>query len=85
MSIYKEHSPTINNCRASPNFVEHIEGNNFNYTENSKKTQTQIVTAFSLSIHKSIVIYMLDNNDKCVVIYWIAKSINQKVRKLGLI
>ena len=85
MSIYKEYSPTINNCRASSNCVEHIEGNNFNYTQNSKITQAQIVTAFSLSIHKSILIYVLDNNDKCVVIYWIAKSINQKVRKFGLI
>ena len=39
MSIYKEQIlPAINNCRASPNFVEHIEGNNINYTQNSNKT-----------------------------------------------
>ena len=56
-----------------------------NYTENSNKTQAQIVTAFSSSIHKSLVIYGLDNEDKRVVIYWIAKSINQKRRKFGLI
>ena len=32
MSIYKEQIlPAINNCRASPNFVKHIEGNNINY------------------------------------------------------
>ena len=82
MSIYKEHIiPAINNCRASPKFVEHIEGNNFNYTQNSNKRQAQTVTAFSSSIYKSIVIYVLDNDDKRVVIYWIVKSLNQKVRK----
>ena len=32
-----------------------------------------------------MVIYMLDNNDKVVAIYWIAKSLNQKIRKFGLI
>ena len=33
MSIYKEQIlAAINNCRASPNFVEHIEGNHINYT-----------------------------------------------------
>ena len=86
MSIYKEQIlPAINNCRVSPNFVEHIEGNNINYTQNSKKTQAQIVTTFSSSVHKSIVIYVLDKDDKRVAIYWTAKSINQKFRKFGLI
>ena len=48
MSIYEEQIlPAINNCRASPNFVEHIEGNNINYTHNSNKTQAQIISAFS--------------------------------------
>ena len=70
MSIYKEHIlPAINNCRASPNFVEHLEGNNLNYTQNNIKTQAQIVTAFSFTISKSIVIYVLDNDDKRVAIY----------------
>ena len=65
MSIYKEQIlPAINNCRASPNFVEHIEGNNINYTHNSNKTQAQIVSAFSSSAYKSIVIYVLDKDDK---------------------
>ena len=81
MSIYKEHLPAINNCRASPNF----EGSNFNYTENSNKTQAQIVIAFSSSFHKYIVIFVLGSDDKRVVIYWTAISLNQKVRKLGLI
>ena len=86
MSIYKEHIvPAINNCRASSNFVEHLEGNNINYMQNSNKAQAQIVAAFSSLTHKSIVIYVLDNDDKGVVIYWKAKSINQKVRKFGLI
>ena len=74
MSIYKEQIlPAINNCRASPNFVEHIEGNNINYTQNNGKTQTQIVTAFSSSVYKSIVFYVLDKDDKRVAIYWIKK------------
>ena len=86
MSIYKERIlPAINNCPDSPNFVEHIEGNNTNYTQNSNKTQAQIVTAFSSSLYKSIVIYVLDKDDKRVAIYWTAKSLNQKVRKFGLI
>ena len=86
MSIYKEQILTaITNCCASPNFVEHIEGNNINYTQNSKKTQAQIVTAFSSSFYKSIVIYVLDKDDKRVAIYWTAKSINHKARKFGLI
>ena len=75
MSIYKEHilSP-INNRRASCNFVEHIEGHNINYTQNSNKTQAVLVTAFPSSIQKSILIYMPDNDDKRVVIYWIATN-----------
>ena len=74
MSIYKEQIlPAINNCRASPNFVEHIEGHNINYTHNSNKTQAQIVSAFSSSAYKSIVIYVLDEDDKRVAIYWTAK------------
>ena len=97
MSIYKEDIlPAINNCRDSPNFVEHIEGNNINYTHesnnesnsnesNSNKTQAPIVTAFSSSLYKSIVVYVLDKHDKRVAIYWTAKSLNQKVRKFGLI
>ena len=86
MSIYKEQIlPAINNCRASPNFVEHIEGNNINYIHNSNKTQSQIVSAFSSSLYKSIVFYVLDKDDKRVAIYWTAKSLNQKVRKFGLI
>ena len=86
MSIYKEQIlPAINNCGASPNFVEHIEGNNINYTHNSNKTQAQIVSAFSSSANKSIVIYVLDKDDKRVAIYWTAKSLNQKARKFGLI
>ena len=49
MSIYKEQIlPAINNCRASTNFVEHIEGNHINYTQNNSKTQAQIVSAFPL-------------------------------------
>ena len=85
MSIYKEQIlPAINNCRASPNF-EHIEGNNINYTHNSNKTQAQIVSAFSSPVYKSIVIYVLDKDDKRVAIYWTAKSLNQKVSKFGLI
>ena len=85
MSIYKEQIlPAINNCRASPNFVEHIEGNNINYTQNSNKTQAQKVTAFS-SVYKSIVIYVLDKDDKRVAIYWTAKILNQKAREFGLI
>ena len=86
MSVYKEQIlPAINNCRDSPNFVEHIEGNNNNYTQNNNKTQAQIVTEFSSSVYKSIVIYVLDKDDKRVAIYWTAKSLNQKVRKFGLI
>ena len=70
MSIYKEQIlPAINNRRASPSFVERIEGNNFNYTQNSNKMQTQIVSAIFSSIHKSIVIYLLDNQDKRVVFF----------------
>ena len=68
-----------------PNFVEHFERNNVKYTQNSKKTQAQIVSAFFSSIYQSIVIYVLDIEDKRVVIYWTAKSLNQKVRKFGLI
>ena len=84
MSIYKERIlPAINNCRASPNFVEHIEGNNINYTQNSNKTQAQIVTAFSSSVYKSIVIYVLDKDDKRVATLLNSKS--QKVRKFSLI
>ena len=65
MSVYKEQIlPAINNCRDSPNFVEHIEGNNINYTQNNNKTQAQIVTAFSSSVYKSILIYVQDNDDK---------------------
>ena len=38
MSIYKEQIlPAINNCRSSPNFVEHIEGNHINYTQRTVK------------------------------------------------
>ena len=86
MSLYKEQIlPAINNCRASPNFVEHIEGNNINYTHNSNKTQAQIVSAFSSSVYKSIVICVLDTDDKRIAIYWTAKRLNQKVRKFGLI
>ena len=86
MSFYKEHIlPAINNCRASPNFVKHIEGNNINYTQNNNKTQAQIVTAFSFSVHKSIVLNLLDNDDKSAAIFWKAKSTNQKLHKFGLI
>ena len=86
MSIYEEQIlPAINNCRASPNFVEHIEGNNIIYTHNSNKTQAQIVSAFSPSAYKTIVIYVLDKDDKRVAIHWTAKSLNQKSRKFGLI
>ena len=86
MSIYKEQIlPAINNCRATPNSVEHIEGNNINYTQNGNKTHAQIVTAFSSSVNKSIVIYVLDKDDKHFAIYWTAKSLNQKIRKFGLI
>ena len=86
MSIYKEQIlPAIKNCRASPNFVEHIEGNNINYTHNSNKMQAQIVSVFSSSLYKSIVIYVLDKDVKRVAIYWTTKSQNQKVRKFGLI
>ena len=84
MSIYKEQIlPAINNCRASPNFVEHIEGNNINYTQNSNKTEAQIVTAFSSSVYKSIVIYVLDKDDKRIATLLNSKS--QKVRKFSLI
>ena len=63
MSVYKEQILlAINNCRASPNFVEPIEGNNINYTQNSNKTQAS-------SFYKSIVIYVLDKDDKRVAIY----------------
>ena len=86
MSIYKEQIlPAINNCRASPNFVEHIEGNNINYTQNNNKTQAQIMTAFSSSVYKSIVIYVLDKDDKRVAIHLTLKSLNQKSRKFVLI
>ena len=86
MSIYKEQIlPAINNCRVFPNFVELIEGNNINYTHNSNKTLAQIVSAFSSSAYKFIVICVLDKDDKRVAIYWTAKSLNQKARKLGLI
>ena len=86
MSIYKEQIlPAINNCRASPKFVEHIERNNINNTQNNNKTHAQIVTAFSSSFVKSIVIYVLDKGDKRVAIYWTAKSLNQRVRKFDLI
>ena len=86
MSIYKEQIlPATNNCRSSPNFVEHIEGNNINYTQNNSKTQAQIISAFSSSLYKSIVIYVLDKDDKRVAIYWTAKSLNQKSQKFGLI
>ena len=86
MSIYKEQIlPAINNCRASPNFVEHIEENYINYTQNSTKTQAEIVNAFSSSLYKSIVIYVLDKDDKRVAIYWTAKSLIQKSRKFSLI
>ena len=86
MSIYKEQIlPAINNCRASPNFVEHIEGNNINYTQNSNKTQAQIVTAFSSSFYKSIAIYVLDKDDKLLQFIGQQKILNQKVRKFGLI
>ena len=86
MSICKEQIlPAINNYRASPSFVEHIEGNNINYTQNSNETQAQIVTTFSSSFYKSIVINVLGKDDKRVAIYWTAKSLNQKVRKFGLI
>ena len=65
MSTYKEHIlPAINNCRASPSFGEHIEENNINYTQNSTKTYAQILTAFSSSVYKSIVMYVIDNKDK---------------------
>ena len=64
MSIYKEHIlPVLNYCLACPNFVKHIEGYNINYTENSIKTQAEIITAFSSYICKSIVTYVLDNAD----------------------
>ena len=77
MSIDKEQIlPAINNCCASPNFVEHIEGNNINYTHNSNKTQAQIVSAFSSSVYKSIVLYVLDTDDQRVAIYWIKKYAN---------
>ena len=85
ISIYKEQIlPAVNNCRASPNFVKLIEENNINYTQNSNKTQAQMVTAFSSSVYKSIVIYVLDKDDKRVAIYWTAKSLNQKLAKLAL-
>ena len=86
MSIYIEQIlPAINNCRASPNFVEHIEGNHINYTQNNSKIQAQIVSAFSSSLYMSIVIYVLDKDDKRVAIYWTAKSLNHKSRKFRLI
>ena len=86
MSICKKQFlSAINNCRAFPIFVEHIEENNIKYTQNSNETRAQIVTAFSSSVYKSIVIYLLDKDDKRVAIYWTAKSINQKVRTFALI
>ena len=69
MSVYKEQNlPAINNCRAFPNFVEHVEGNNIKCTQNSNKTQAKIVTDFSSSFFKSIVIYVLDKDHKRVAI-----------------
>ena len=56
--------PAINNFSVSSNFVEHLEGNNINYMQNSNKAQAQIVAAFSSLTRKSIVIYVLDNDDK---------------------
>ena len=86
MSIYKEQIlPAINNCRASPSFAEHIEGNNINYTPNNNKRQAQMVTAFSSSVYKSIVIYVLDKDDNVLQFIGQQKSINQKARKFGLI
>ena len=86
MSIYEEQIlPAINNCRASPNFAEHIEGNNINYTQNSNKTQAQRVTAFSSSFYKSTVFSTLDKDDKRVAIYWTAKSIFRKLPKFSRI
>ena len=80
MSIYKEQIlPAINNCRSSPNFVEHIEGNHINYTQNNNKTQAQIVTAFSSSFYKSIVIYVLDKDDKRVPFFLVSKKFKSEI------
>ena len=76
--------PAVYNWRSSPNFVEHFESKKINYTQNSTKTQAQIVTAFSSSIHRLIVTYVLDKDNKRAVFYWITKSLNQKARKFGL-
>ena len=74
MSICKEHIlPAVNNYRASPILFEPIERININYTQNTNKSQAQIVTAFSSPIHKCTLVYNEDNEDKLVVIYWIAK------------
>ena len=40
---------------------------------------------FSYSIHRSIVIHLLDNDDERVVIFWIAKRLNQKAQKFDQI
>ena len=86
MSIYKEQIlPAINKCRAFPNFVEHFEGNKINYTQNNNKIEAQILTAFSSSVYKSIVIYVLDKDDERVAIYWTAKNIIQKAVIFGFI
>ena len=76
MSIYKEHTlPAINCFLAFHNFVEHIKRNNLNYTQNSTKTQAEIVNAFTFSVHKYIVTYVPDNDDKRIEIYGIAKNL----------
>ena len=43
--------PAINNRRVSPNFIEHIDGNNINYTQSSTVAQAETVLAHLQSIN----------------------------------
>ena len=83
LPIYKEHIlPDIKNRFVSLNFVEHFYENNFTFTQKFNLKLAHIVTAFSSAIQKSILIYVLDNNDKRVVFFCIAKSVYLKVQKI---
>ena len=86
MSIYKEQIlPAIYNCRASPNFFEHIEGKIFCYIQNSYKQPAQIRTAFFSSFYKALILYVQAKDDERVAIYWTEESIYQKARNFGII
>ena len=64
--------PAINDYRASPILLEHMEETSTNSTKNSTRTQALIKTAFTFSIHNFIVIHVRHNDDKRVVVCWIA-------------